>query len=166
MLEISGLKNKNEERRMSMFGKLLLGCALVVTIGVTTAPAVDVKRKLPIQSALNLEPVKRKIAGDVAFFWGDQPHPPAEKTFGTFKSSQRTKMDSGKDADTACALAMAQALVSLRDHAEVEGANAVVNIVSNLKDERESSTTEYSCMVGAMMVNVALKGTVVTFKKK
>ena len=142
-----------------------LAMALALTVGVATgAAAADVKHKFSIQQAVQLEQVKRKLAGNVSFYWGKQPYPAAVATYGTYKASRRIGKDE-MDPSTACALAMAQALVSLRDEAERQGGNAVVGIVSNLKDEQESSETEYSCLVGRMLVNVALKGTAVTLKK-
>jgi len=139
--------------------------ALAVTaVMATGAAAADVKHKFSIQQAVQLEQVKRKLAGNVPFYWGKQPYPTPVAIYGTYKASRRIGKDE-MDHSTACALAMAQALVSLRDEAERQGGNAVVGIVSNLKDEQESSETEYSCMVGRMLVNVALKGTAVTLKK-
>jgi uncharacterized protein YbjQ (UPF0145 family) len=146
-----------------MIGKLCMACVLVAVLA-TGASATDFKQKFSIQQAIQLEPVKRKLAGNVAFYWGKQPYPATAATFGTYKASRRIGKDR-MDISTACALAMADALVSLRDEAERQGGNAVVDIVSNLKNEMESSESEYSCMVGRMLVNVALKGTVVTLKK-
>ena len=149
---------------MTMFKRVLLGCVLVLSVGVTTAPAADVKRNFAIQDALALEQVKNQLGGEIEFYWGDQAHPPVVKTFGTFKTSKRTN-GFGKDTSQACAWALASSLVALKERAEREGGNAVVNIVSNIKDHEESSTTEYSCLAGSMMVNSALKGTVVTLQK-
>ena len=147
-----------------MMGKICVAGILVEAFLVTGASAADVKHKFSIEQALQLEPVKRKLAGNVAFYWGKQSHPAPLATYGTYKASRRIGKDE-MDHSTACALAMAQALVSLRDEAERQGGNAVVGIVSNLKDEMESSEKEYSCLVGRMLVNVALKGTAVTLKK-
>lgn len=146
-----------------MIAKFCAALALTAVVA-TGAAAADVKHKFSIQQAEQLEQVKRKLAGNVAFYWGKQPHPAALATFGTYKASRRIGKDQ-MDLSTACAQAMAQALVDLRDEVERQGGNAVVGIVSNLKDEQESSETEYSCMVGRVLVNVALKGTVVTLKK-
>lgn len=146
-----------------MIAKFCVALALTALVA-TGADAADVKHKFSIQQALQLEQVKRKLAGNVAFYWGKQSYPAAVATYGTYKASRRIGKDE-MDHSTACALAMAQALVSLRDEAERQGGNAVVGIVSNLKDEQESSESEYSCLVGRMLVNVALKGTAVTLKK-
>jgi uncharacterized protein YbjQ (UPF0145 family) len=147
-----------------MIVKFCAAWVLVAVFLVTGATAADVKHKFSIQQALELEQVKRKLAGNVAFYWGKQPYPAPLATFGTYKASRRVGKDQ-MDISTACALAMAEAVVSLRDEAERQGGNSVVGIVSNLKDEMESSESEYSCMVGRMLVNVALKGTAVTLKK-
>ncbi len=70
-----------------------------------------------------------------------------------------------KENEDACARALASALLVFKDRARKEGGNAVIDLKSNLNDREEASATEYSCMVGSMMVNVALKGTVVTLDK-
>lgn len=147
-----------------MIAKFCAALVLVAVFLVTGATAADVKHKFSIQQAIQLEPVKRKLAGNVAFYWGKQPYPTPLATFGTYKASRRIGKDQ-MDISTACALAMAEALVSLRDEAERQGGNGVVGIVSNLKDEMESSESEYTCMAGRMLVNVAIKGTAVTLKK-
>ncbi len=146
-----------------MFKKILAGCALVLTFGLTQAQAADVKDSFPVEPAMQLEQVKELFDGDIQFYWGSQPHPAIVKTYGTFKTSKRTNA-LGKSREMACDWAMASSLVALRDRARREGANAVVNIVSNIKNLEESSDTNFSCLMGSVMVNVALKGTVVTVK--
>lgn len=131
-------------------------------LGAAAVQAEDVKEHYSIESAMELEKIKNMFAdGDVAFYWGNTGHPGVAKKFGNFKTSKRTNAFM-KDREQACAWAMASSLKALRDRARREGANAVVNIVSNIKDIEESSNSEYSCLAGSVMVNVALKGDVVT----
>lgn len=144
-----------------MLRTIVLSCCLLLSVGSGMAVAADELVRYPLQDALELERVKSEIAGGVAFYWGDEAHPEVIKKHGTYKTSKRTN-GFGKDRGDACAWAMASALVVLKERAEMEGGNAVINIVSNIKNIEESSTTEYSCLAGRMMVNVALKGTVVT----
>ncbi|PID74348.1 MAG: hypothetical protein CSB32_01100 [Desulfobacterales bacterium] len=134
--------------------------AITLLFGAFTAQAADVKKRFSVQEAMSLEKVKNALENDIAFYWGKSAHPPVSKTFGVYKTSKRTN-GFRKDHFDACSWAMASALVTLRDRARREGGNAVINIVSNIKDYEESSESEFSCLVGGLMVNVALKGTVV-----
>lgn len=135
---------------------------VLIFFSVVSAQAEDVKEHYPIQSAMELEKVKNLFAdGDIAFYWGNSGHPGVSKKFGNFKTSKRTNAFM-KDREQACAWAMASSLKALRDRARREGANAVINIVSNIQDFEEASESEYSCLAGRAMVNVALKGDVVT----
>ncbi len=144
-----------------MISKIYVSAVLVVSFLVVPAYAADVFEKYRIDDAMNIPKVSSQLSGDIEFYWGDQPHPPIAQTYGTFKTSKRTSA-LGKSRGHACAWAMASALSALRDRAYREGGNAVINIVSNIKNRQESSAVNYSCLAGSVVVNVALKGTVVT----
>ncbi len=137
---------------------------LAVALCASFAIAADVKKRFSIQEGINFSAVQDVLTGEVALYWGDQPHPRVEKKYGVFKTSKRTN-GFMKENEDSCAWAMASALVVLQERAIKEGANAVIEIKSNIQNHEESSATEYSCLVGKMMVNVALKGTVVTVQK-
>lgn len=139
---------------------IFIFCLFAFFVSATPSFSADVKEKFPIKEAMELEKVKEVFPGDVAFYWGKQPHPAVAKKYGNFKSSKRTNAF-GKNRSDACAWAMASALDALQQRALREGGNAVINIVSNIKNNPESSETSYSCLAGTMMVNVALKGDVV-----
>lgn len=147
-----------------MIKRVVVGIALVLSLGLTPAFGEDVKVRYPIKEALEIGKVKSLFTDDISFYWGGEAHPPVTNKIGTFKTSKRTNAFM-KDRGDACGWAMASALVALRDRAVREGGNAVVNIVSNIKDFEESSETEFSCLAGSIMVNVALKGSVVTIEK-
>ncbi len=134
---------------------------MVLLVVVSTAQAADVRVYYPVDETMQAERIRELFSDSVTFYWGNQSHPPVAKSLGTFKTSKRTNA-LGKTREDACAWAMASALVSLRDRAEREGGNAVVNIVSNIKDVESSSDSEFQCLAGTAVVNVALKGTVVT----
>ena len=144
--------------------KLVLCCVLLLIVPAVPAFSADVMEKFDIATAMEYKDVKELFSGDVAFYWGDQAHPAVEKTYGNFKASKRTNA-LGKSRGDACAWAMASALDALQKRAQREGGNAVINIVSNIKNNPESSQTEFSCLAGTMMVNVALKGDVVKLAK-
>jgi uncharacterized protein YbjQ (UPF0145 family) len=147
-----------------MIKKISMVCVLLLFSCVSLASARDAIEKVSINEAFEFEQVKELFADDISFFWGDQVHPPVIKKFGSYKTSKRTSAF-GKDRVYACSWAMASALNALRDRAVREGGNAVINIVSNINNNEESSTTEFTCLAGRMVVNVALKGTVVTLGK-
>lgn len=70
-----------------------------------------------------------------------------------------------KSDENACQWAFLSAILSLQNRAEKEGGDAVVNIVSNIHNKPMSSENQFECLVGSIMVNVALKGTVVKLAK-
>ena len=50
------------------------------------------------------------------------------------------------------------ALIHLQEAAKRQGANAVVNLVSNYQHKEYKSRDKYECHAGAIMAGVALKG--------
>lgn len=147
-----------------MAKKIVLICIVVLSLCASSAFAADVKQHFSIQDAKNYSSVKDVYAGDIGLYWGDQKHSKVLSNKGTFKTSKRTN-GFMKENQEACAHALASALIVFQDRARKEGGNAVINLTSNIKNVEESSETEYSCLVGSIMVNVALKGTVVSLKK-
>jgi len=147
-----------------MIKRIFTVCVLVLFMSVSLAAAKDVIEKVSIKEAFEFEQIKELFGDDISFFWGEQAHPSVSKKFGNYKTSKRTSAFA-KERVWACSWAMASALDALRDRAVREGGNAVINIVSNIKNNEESSTTEFTCLAGRMMVNVALKGSVVTLGK-
>lgn len=147
-----------------MLKKIVIGSVLAISMCATSALAADVKRKLSIEGAEGYESVQNVLNGDVAMYWAGQSHPKVVTKHGVFKTSKRT---SGfrKKPEQSCSHALASALIALRDRANRQGGNAVIDLKSNLNNVEEASATEYSCLVGGMVVNVALKGTVVTLSK-
>ncbi len=125
----------------------------------TLAQAEDVKVRFSIADALTNPKVEEKL-GNVELYWGEQSHPAVIKNFGEFTTSNRTNAFM-KGREDSCQWALASGIIRLQQRARQEGGNAVINILSNIKHATMSSTTEYECLAGSMMVNVALKGTVV-----
>lgn len=141
----------------------LIAIALVLgTAGV--AMGRDAFLQLSIESALNSVNVKSELFPEIKLYWGDQSYPEPKTVFGEYKTSQRTNAV-GKSKEEACQWALAAALKQLQERALKEGGNAVINIKSNIKNRERSSETEYDCLAGSMMVNAALKGTVVKIEE-
>lgn len=126
----------------------------------TVAMARDVVIQLTIEDAMNSINIKSELYSDIKLFWGKQEHPEPKTVYGEFKTSQRTNA-LGKSREDACQWALASSIKELQARAYREGGNAVVNIKSNIKNVEKSSDSKYDCLAGRVMVNVALKGTVV-----
>lgn len=140
--------------------KTALFLSIIFCFLVSSAFAEDVLKQLSINEALNNEKVKKSLYDEVALYWGDQPYKKIIENYGEFKVSKRTNafMKSKKNA---CQWALASAIKVLQNRALREGGNAVINIKSNIKNNESSSCSDFSCLAGSVMVNVALKGTVV-----
>jgi len=136
-------------------------CFALLTSG--TALARDDKSMQSIEKAMSQPAAAEKLGSDVKFFFGNSAHPPVEKSIGTFPTSKKTN-GVGKSDEEACNWAFLSAMISLRDRAVREGANAVINIQSNYKNVPVSSETEFECHSGGIMSGVALKGEVVKLK--
>lgn len=142
---------------------LFLIPAVFLTL-ISTASAADVMAEFPLKHALESEEVKEAIDGDIPLYWGDQEHPAVEKELGKFKTSKRTNAV-GKSDQEACEWALASAIIELQNRVFLEGGNAIINIRSNINNQPRSSTTDFDCLQGNIMVNVALEGTVVALEK-
>jgi uncharacterized protein YbjQ (UPF0145 family) len=70
-----------------------------------------------------------------------------------------------KDKIDSCDWAFASALLALQQEALSHGGNAVIDITSNIKNRKNPSNTQYDCLVGGMMVNVAFHAKVVKLAK-
>jgi uncharacterized protein YbjQ (UPF0145 family) len=147
-----------------MMRRVLVFALAFLFISAAFASAADVKKTFTLESAKSSSDVQDVMNGDIALYWGKQAHPKIEKEIGVYKTSKRTN-GFMKAEEEACSRALASALLVFQERARKEGGNAVVNLESNIKNQVESSETEYSCLVGSMMVNVALKGKVVKLKK-
>ncbi len=143
---------------------VVLLAAVVYVLSVVSASAADVKKRFTIESAKASSAVQEVLDGDIAMYWGDQSHPKVTKRLGVYKTSKRTN-GFMKASEGACAHALASALIVFQKRARQEGGNAVISLKSNISNQSESSETMYSCLVGSVMVNVALKGTVVKLNK-
>ena len=143
-----------------MTKRIVLSSVLAISLCATSALAADVKKTFTINSAKEYSSVQNIYDGDIAIYFKGQSHHAVKKSMGTFQTSKRTN-GFMKANEASCAHALASALAVFQERARKEGGNAVVDLVSNIKNMEEASATEYSCLVGSMMVNVALKGKVV-----
>jgi uncharacterized protein YbjQ (UPF0145 family) len=144
--------------------KLILGVAMIAAAASSVpAQARDTKMMMPLAAAMSANDAQTRLGDTVKFYFGSQKTPAIATRLGVDKTSQKTN-SFGKSADTACNWAFLSAMLRLQARARELGADAVVNIVSNYKNEEMSSETEFECHDGAMMSGVALKGEFVKLK--
>jgi len=144
--------------------KLILRMAMIAAAASSVpAQARDTKMMMPLAAAMSANDAQTRLGDSVKFYFGSQKTPAIATRLGVDKTSQKTN-SFGKSADTACNWAFLSAMLRLQARARELGADAVVNIVSNYKNEEMSSETEFECHDGAMMSGVALKGEFVKLK--
>lgn len=137
---------------------ICIGAALILVAADTSAR--NTIHKLKIADFMANAEYKSQLEG-VSFYFGDEAHPEVVKTFGEYRTNKKTNAFNKSDEE-ACEWVMLSAMLSLHERATSLGANAVVNIRSNYKNNVESSATEYTCGAGAFVAGVALIGDFVT----
>jgi uncharacterized protein YbjQ (UPF0145 family) len=142
-----------------------LMAVLLVAVAALPAQARDTKLMLPIAGAMADNDAQNRLGDSVKFYFGDQPTPKVLERLVTDQTSQKTN-SVGKTPERACNWAFLSAMLQLQKRAQSVGANAVINIVSNYKNQVMSSATEYECHDGAIMSGVALKGEFVKIEGK
>lgn len=142
--------------------RLVIVSILILMAATASTPAFarDTLHHLPIADVLENPEYAAQLEG-VDFYFGDQPHPGVTREFGTDRTNKKTNAFNKSDAE-ACQWVMFSALLQLKQRANDLGANAVINIKSNYRNNLTSSETEYVCGAGAIMSGVALVGDFVT----
>ena len=138
---------------------LLMNCLMAAP-----AMARDTVSSYSIEEAFAVQKLRNKLGTDVDFYFGEQKHGKVKTDLGEWRSTKKTNAFNKSDK-RACQRVLYSALISLRDRAQLEGGNAVINIKSNYKNVVTSSETTFRCGAGALMAGVALIGTVVTLEK-
>lgn len=146
--------------------KLMCSTFVTAAIAATVVPAEarDTKLLLPLSAAMSANDAQGRLGDTVKFYFGSQPTPTVLEHLGIDKTSQKTN-SFGKSAEKACNWAFLSAMLRLEQRARELGANAVINIVSNYKNEEMSSETQFECHDGALISGVALKGEFVKVAK-
>jgi hypothetical protein len=132
---------------------------------VSSVSARDDRLTFSIRNALDRADAKQKLDPGVQLFFGSKWHPAATEDKGVFKTNKRTRSFGRSDQD-ACEWAFLSALLALQERAKQVGANAVVEIESNYKDQPFVSDKEYQCGAGGVMAGVALNGRMVKLAAK
>jgi uncharacterized protein YbjQ (UPF0145 family) len=144
-------------------GLIVLFSALVI-IGLPQQTfSRDDRLMFPIEDALAMPAAQSKLQG-IDFYFGNQKHPKILKDFGEFRTNQKTNALNKSDKQ-ACEWVFLSALLKLQERASSLGANAVINIKSNYRNNEVVSETEYQCGAGHIFAGVALKGKIVKLAK-
>ena len=134
--------------------------AAMLVLATNTVWARDDIGDYSIEEAMGTADAKSKLGDEIKFYFGNQPHAAVEKNLGTVGTNKKTNAFGKSDKD-ACLWVFLSAMIALKDRALQEGANAVVDIKSNYKNNETSSDTTFKCGAGAIMAGVALRGTLV-----
>ncbi len=125
--------------------------------------ARDDRLMFPISDALSAPAAQAKLSG-IDFYFGNQKHPKILKDFGEFSTNKKTNAFNKSDKQ-ACEWVFLSALLKLQERAKRMGANAVINIKSNYRNNVVVSDTEYQCGSGNIFAGAALKGRIVKLDK-
>ena len=144
---------------------IVTAALLAVSLTASFSASADDKMvKFPIAGAMAVNDAQQRLGDSVKFYFADQQTPKVASKITSDKTSERTN-GFGKSAEKACNWVFLSAMLALQKRATEVGADAVVNIVSNFKDQEFASQTEYECADGAIMAGVALKGDFVKLAK-
>ena len=145
--------------------RIVRSLAVVVACVSAALPAEarDTFHDLSVESANQSELGKEKLL-DLPFYMKGQEHPEVAQDLGVFTSNRRTNAFNKSDEE-ACEIAFLSAVISLQQRARKQGGDAVVDIRSITKHNDLESPTQYRCVAGTMIANVALEGRVVRLAK-
>jgi hypothetical protein len=130
--------------------------AIIVIFGGSDAFARNDVQEFDIADVMNKEENKSRLTG-VSFYFGDQKHPSVAQKLGEDRTNKKTNAFNKTDLE-ACQWVMMSAMLQLHQRAKSLGADAVVNIRSNYKNNVVSSNSKYTCGAGATVAGVALIG--------
>jgi hypothetical protein len=138
--------------------RLTLALATVLTLAVApAADARDTRHQFDIATAIAAGKADGTLDGTVQFHFKGAPAPAVKDRLGPARTNKKTNAF-GKNDATACQWVFLGAMKALQAAAKERGANAVIDIESNYKNQVFSSATQYECGAGGLMAGVALKG--------
>ena len=138
--------------------RLTLALATIATLAIApTADARDTRQQFDIATAIAAGKADGTLDGSVQFHFKGARAPAVASRLGPARTNKKTNAFGKSDA-TACQWVFLGALKALQEAAKERGANAVVDIESNYKNQVFTSATQYQCGAGGLMAGVALKG--------
>jgi hypothetical protein len=158
LINASNLPNllNTDRRTKPMKRTIVFVMTTLLMLTASQAIARDTIHKLSIADFMVIESNASRLAG-VSYYFGDQAHPAVKTSLGEFQTNKKTNAFNKTDIE-ACEWVMLSAMLQLRQRAQDLGADAVINIRSNYKNNIESSQTEFTCGAGALVAGVALIG--------
>jgi len=134
--------------------------AAILLAAAQVSSAKDVIHDYPVDAALkgpNASNLKK-----IPIYMAGQDYPAGDKIEDN-KSNRRTNAFNKSDQE-ACDIAFLSAIIALQERAAAVGGTAVVDIKSVTKNQDLTSATDYRCVSGAFVANVALTGTIIKTK--
>ena len=148
-------------RRIAM---LSLGVAALAALWpAAPATARNTEHFYNIQDAVTSGDGHENLLDEVAFYFEGQPHDTPRTVLGTF-TARRSSRGAFRSDLASCQVAFLSALIRLQQVAVREGGDAIIDIQSITGGQTTSSSTDFRCVAGSVVVQVALKGTVVKLK--
>lgn len=140
--------------RLNRFA-IVLSTALLA-VAAAPADARDTRQHFDIAQAIAAGKADGTLDGSVKFYFKGESTPDAQR-LGPATTNKKTNAF-GKRDEVACQWVFLGALKALQAAAKARGADAVIDIESNYKNQPFTSATQYECGAGGLMAGVALKG--------
>ena len=137
--------------------KRIIAVSVLAIVAAVPAIARNNAVTVTLQSVLDMPEARGKLEG-VRFFLAGARTPKVSKKFGTDNSNARTNAFN-KTPEEACRWNALSALIKLKEHAQRDGANAVIGIVSVRDHEEFKSPTDVECSDGTFQAGITLRGT-------
>ena len=137
--------------------KKLIDVSVLAAVAAMPAVARNNAVTITLESVLDMPEAQAKLEG-VKFYLSGAKTPKVTKKFGTDNSNARTNAFN-KTPEEACRWNALSALIKLKEHAQRDGANAVIGIVSVRDHEEFKSPTDVECSDGTFQAGITLRGT-------
>jgi len=143
--------------------RFLVVFAVVSMLAISGLPkqghAEDAWEYFSVQDALNSPLAQEKLESGIKFYMKGQPHGKVSNITKEYSANKRTRKF-GRSTEEACQVAFISALMAFQDRAHKENCDTVIDLYSVTKDREFESADQFSCLVGGMVANVALRGKV------
>jgi hypothetical protein len=159
-LRVASLPGGDDAMKTTGFA-LVLGLSVVLM--ATAADARNDRLRMPLSTVLSSPQARARLDPNIALYFGKQPYSPPADRRGVFSVNEKTNFFNKTDEE-GCNWVFLSAARALQEHARRQGGNAVVDIISNYKNQPFSSETEFECGAGNVVGGVALRGEVVILR--
>jgi len=144
---------------------LIFSCLTVLLFLSSTSHARDTRGKYDIKEALSAPKAQSIVDKNIKMYWGKQKTPKVKKNMGTIKTNKKTNAFNKSDKE-ACHWVFLSAVKQLQSKARNMGANAIINIKSNYRNQVHESSEIFECGAGGLIAGTALMGDAVKIGKK